>query len=229
MKKALLFILGFTTVVCLGALTKPTLKTMAVPHWRVDANIGGGNVSLGTVAQSAYGGASNATLTLTNATGSGVLTAMIACDSTTAPSGTTCSAVNEAVGISFTIPTDGCAVSGACDVRACVAFTHNMTNGAGGAINTYFEIVETPANAQTISQEGKSRIGSGFNVPSNQHYAPLMVCGTFTFASAGQKTLRLFFEQEVGGTVTSSLITADQQGSSGQRDIHWEVYPILSY
>jgi hypothetical protein len=190
-------------------------------NWRVDANISGANVSLGTAAQTAYTGMSNGSLTLTNNTGAGVVTSMIGCDSTGVPNGVTCNTagVNEANSVVFTVPRAG-------DVRACVSFGHKIQTGATGAVNTYFQIVETATNAQTILQEGRSRVASGTNTASTQTYVSNQICGTFTFASAGTKALRLFFEQEVAATVTSSEVLADAGASSGQRDIHWEVYPI---
>lgn len=213
----------------MGALTRTTLRMLAVPHWRVDANIAGANPDLGTASVSTYTGIVDGSLTLTNATGSGVLTAQIPCSSTNASSGTTCSVGTESVGVAFTIPADGCAVSGACDVRACVSFSHAVSNGASGDASTAFQIVETPNNAQTISQEGKSRLNSRALLGTFSFIHPLTVCGTFYFTTAGQKTLRLFYEQAIGGTVASSVITGDALASTGQRDIHWEVYPILAY
>jgi hypothetical protein len=40
--------------------------------------------------------------------------------------------------------------------------------------------------------------------------------------------LRLMFEQQVAGTPASSTIYGDANATQGQRDMHWEVYP-LSY
>lgn len=228
MRNIIYLVLGITSVICMGALTKATMRTLALPHWRVDANISGANPDLGSSSQASYIGVFNSSLTLTNNSGNGVLTAQIPCSSTNAPSGTTCSAGSESVGVAFTIPADGCAVSGACDVRACASFGHVMITGAAGAIELAFQLVETPANAQTISQEGKSRVESRI-AASNTLGLPVMVCGTFTFTSAGQKVLRLMYEQTAAGSITANVITGDAEALVGQRDIHWEVYPILSY
>lgn len=187
--------------------------------WRVDANISGANPSLGGSNVTTYTGIENGSLTLSNASGSGVLTAQIPCSSTNSPSGTTCSVGNESVGVSFTIPRAG-------DALACVNFGHNLFNGAGGSAAVTFQIVETPSNAQTISQEGKTRISSQHQVASSSMVFPYRLCGTFSFASAGQKTLRLMYEQSTGGTVTTNAVLADADTGNGQRDIHWEVYPI---
>ncbi len=188
-------------------------------NWRVDANISGAHPSLGTSAVTTYSSIEHGSLTLSNATGNGIIAAQIPCATGTSPSGTTCSAANEAVGVSFTVPRAG-------DVIACASFAHSSATAASGAVQTYFQIAETAAGNTTITQEGKSRIGSGANVASIAVITPARVCGTFTFASAGQKVLRLMYEQTVTATVSSSLILADAGANEGQRDIHWEVYPI---
>lgn len=191
----------------------------AMDNWKVDANISGANPSLGSAAVSSYTGIENASLTLTNNTGAGNLTAQIPCSGTNSPSGTTCSVGNESVGVSFVLPKAG-------DVMACASFAHHVD---GGRAEVTFQIVETPNNAQTISQEGKSRIMSGGAVSSGTFGGryPHRLCGTFTFTSAGQKTLRLMYEMTVGAAaVNQNTILGDASTSDGQRDIHWEVYPI---
>lgn len=189
--------------------------------WRVDANISGANPSLGTSSFSTYTGIEDASLTLTNATsGIGLIPAMIPCSSTNSPSGTTCSSGSESIGVSFTIPRAG-------DARACATFSHQCAISSSGSCTTTFEIVETPNNAQTISQEGKGRLNGGFSTSSAFTLEkPYTVCGTFNFAQQGQKTLRLMAEQAVSGSVATSVVLADAASTAGQRDVHWEVYPI---
>lgn len=194
--------------------------------WRVDANISGANPSLGTASVSTYTGIEDAGLTLTNNTGNAVIAAQIPCSSTNAPTGTTCAAGNESVGVSFNVPNAG-------DVKACAYFGWYGQRGgsSGDKINATFQLVETHSNAQTILQEGKSRAAAGTGQsptnpdnPSNVTM-PVRVCGNFTFASSGQKTIRLMYEQEAV-TAQNSSILADASAANGQRDIHWEVYPI---
>lgn len=190
-------------------------------YWKVDANISGGAPSLGTSSVSSYTGLTNSSLTLTNNSGFGSITAQIPCSSTNPPSGTTCSSGDESVGVSFNLPRAG-------DVLACVSFG-NEVSGTTYRAKQIFQIVETPINAQTISQEGKSRVqfesvGTGSAINVGQAFR---VCGTFSFSSAGQKALRLFYEQYVEtGTIGGSTVLADASATDGQRDIHWEVYPI---
>lgn len=189
-------------------------------NWRVDATItAGGFVSIGTSTQASYVGIENSGLTLTNNSGNGVLTAQIPCSSTNAPTGTTCAAGNESVGVSFVLPKAG-------DVLACASFSYAADTGAGGFYDTTFQVIETPNAAQTLTQEGKGRVQTSNKVASTSMITPLRVCGTFTFTSAGQKTLRLMFEMLVGATVSNAGLWMDAGASNGQRDVHWEVYPI---
>lgn len=188
--------------------------------WRVDANISGANPSLGTAAVTSYTGIENGSLTLVNNPGSGVLAAQIPCSSTNAPTGTTCAAGNESVGVSVPIPYEG-------DVQACVSFSSFAQCSSGGSCNSVFQVVETPSNSQTILQEGKTRItgGVGTSVAGSPNgFFPMRVCGTFPIASSGLKTFRLMYEQ--GGSFSASTIQGDANPVYGQWDIHWEVYPL---
>lgn len=186
--------------------------------WKVDANISGANPSLGTTAVTSYTGIENASLTLTNNSGQGNISAQIPCSGTNAPTGSTCSVGNESVGVSFNLPVAG-------DVLACANFGYSASVNTG-SVFPYFQIVETGNANQTIIQEGKSRVVTGINAGAVSLGTPFRVCGNFSFSSAGQKTLRLMYEQAVTGTVTTSAIVADASANDGQRDIHWEVYPI---
>jgi hypothetical protein len=187
--------------------------------WRVDANIVGAKANLGTAAVSSYTGVENGSLSLTNNSGNSILTAQIPCSGTNSPSGTTCAAGNESVGVSFTLPRAG-------DVMACASFIWFAQNSATSTITGTFEVVETPTNAQTISQEGNSRVGAVNNTASAQLGFPYRVCGTLSFATAGQKVLRLMYEQGITNMPSQSLFIADGSSVDGQRDVHWEVYPI---
>ncbi len=199
-------------------------------NWTVDASMGGSaaNPSLGTGNTAAYAELTSASLDLVNNTTAGpnVLTAQIACASGTASTGLTCSS-NESVGIAFNLPIAG-------SVEACAAFTHELDIGGSatpGGVDAVFQIVETTNTSSAIVQEGKDRLDSYSEMTTaggNRYLSgnPMRVCGTFNFSSAGQKTLRLEFEQSVSGTVGASIIRADRAAAAGQRDIHWTVRPI---
>lgn len=186
--------------------------------WKVDANISGANPSLGATSVSSYTGIENGSLTLVNNTGSGNIQAQIPCSGTNAPTGTTCSVGNESVGVSFNLPVAG-------SVLACVSTSHYMQPGGSASVNGAFQVVETANNAQTILQEGKSRLRTE-SFPNSTISYPMRVCGTFEFASAGQKTLRLMYEQLVSGSPVTNIIIGDASAAHGQNDIHWEVYPL---
>lgn len=187
--------------------------------WRVDANISGANPSLGTGTVAAYAEVTNGSLTLVQNSGSqGV---QIACASGTASTGTTCS-VNESVGIAFQAPRAG-------SVMACVSFSHDASVAATSDVTSTFQIVETTNTSSAVVAEGNTRLqseieASGTGAVDISH--PLRLCGTFNFVSAGLKTLRLAYEQTTSGTVNSNVLDADAAGANGQRDIHWEVFPM---
>lgn len=192
--------------------------------WIVDANISGANPSLGTSSVAAYTDINDASLTLTKNSGS--IPVGIACSTpgteTQEVGDTTCTGGegNESLGITFNLPTAG-------TVMACAAFSWNAANGAGGAVQAIFEMVETPNNATSITQEGKSRVEGDLLVASSGTTHPFPeLCGVFNFTSSGQKTIRLYYEQNVSGTVSTSQILADAGGGVGQRDVHFVVYPI---
>jgi hypothetical protein len=188
--------------------------------WRVDANIGGANPSLGLGNVSSYTEITNGSLDLVNNSGPGVIPAQIPCSGTNPPTGLTCSAGNESVGVSFNLPAAG-------DVLACVSFSHEIQAGSG-SVAAWFQVVETPNNAQTILQEGGARVQSFYSMNASVAF-PHRVCGTLRFSSAGQKTIRLMYEQVINGSPNVSVIVADRNTSFGQRDIKWEVYPLNTY
>jgi hypothetical protein len=196
-------------------------------NWKVDANLAGANFTLGTSNQATYVGMTNAGITLTNNAGSGNLTAQVACSTTNPPTGTTCSAGTEDNGISFVLPTAG-------DIEVCVYGGHIADVGsaaAPGSLDAAFTIVETPINAQTVTQTGKTKFPSGMEDASAVNTRilgthPVGFCDIFPMASAGQKAFRLFYEQSVSGTVNGSSFIADGSASVGQRDVRWTVRPI---
>lgn len=192
--------------------------------WEVNATISGGNPSLGTVNQAAYVELINSSLTLTNNTGAAnMIPAQIACTSTEESSGSTCSGA-EGVGLSFVLPAPG-------QVEACATFGWEVVTGssATNGVNVTFQLVETPNNAQTITQEGKKKLPATCQANSAAQQAcaiPFEQCGTFSFTSAGKKTIRLMYEQLISGTPASSLIYGDQSSSVGQRDINFVIRPV---
>lgn len=188
--------------------------TLETSGWYASANVSGANANLGTAAVTSYTEITNGGLTMTNNNPS--VPVEIPCSGTNPSTGATCAAGNESHGIVFNAPSAGM-------YKACAAFSHGVDNGAGGTVNATFQVVETPNNAQTILQEGKSRINSSNGTAASSINFPLRVCGTFEFATAGKKTLRLMYEQSTGGTIVNNLLTADGNVNLGQRDVNWTV------
>lgn len=186
--------------------------TPDVAAWKIDANISGADITLGTAAQTAYVTPNNASLTLTQNSGSASVG--ISCSSTNdnTVGSTTCSAGSEEPGIVFNLPRDG-------TVRACFSFAHQIVTAASGVVNTTFQVVQTANGSQTVGVEGKARVQSGFNTASSTITMPHRVCGELPLSS-GKNTVRLMYEQAVTATVTSSNIFADAGANNGQRDVH---------
>lgn len=219
---------GYFKVPCVGW----TAQTVVMPDaqgWYVDANISGANPSLGTSNVSSYTEITNGSLTMTPRTGSAA--AGIMCSSTNAAatpttSTSTCSAGSESLGLNAVIP-----VSGAYEV--CADFSHYMEADQAEGINTAFQIVQTPTNAQTITTEGGSR-KSGRNAPlaiatgtAQAINVPYTVCGIFQL-SAGTNGFRLMYEQLVTGTPNGSEVLADELSTVGQRNVRFTIKPINS-
>lgn len=190
--------------------------------WYVDVNIGGDNPNLGVSDVTAYTPVFNNGLDMV--INSGSASAEIPCASGTASSGLTCSGVNEHVGAVFDIPRAG-------TYEACVSFTHNVKveDTTGASCETIFQIVETSNTSTTIISESNSRVQSGGNQIEasgrfQQNY-PHTLCGVFNWSSAGQKTIRLMYEQQTNNAA-SSLVIADRLASYGDRDSHIVVKPI---
>lgn len=191
--------------------------------WFIDANIGGANPALGAVNVSSYTEITNASLDLVLNNGSA--SAKIPCSATNASSGLTCSSGNEGIGIVFTPPTPGL-------YEVCGSFTSEVViGGSSSYIIPTFQFVETTPSTQTIIQEGKARTVSGYQGNSSGSVASISShrnCGVFRFDSVSERTIRLMYEQNVSGTVSSSSIVSDRSAAAGQRDVHLVVRPLLS-
>lgn len=182
--------------------------------WKVDANISGANISLGSSAQTAYVAPNNASLTLTQNTGSASVG--ISCSSTNDNSvgSTTCSAGSEEPGIVVNVPRAG-------QIEVCYDFTHLVSHSTTSTIYATFQAVRTANGSQTIAEEGKSRIYSGASTSAAgfTHLLPHKVCGQFNITAAAKHTFRLMYEMPAA-TITTHTIVADADANNGQRDIH---------
>ena len=147
----------------------------------IDVNIGGAAVSIANTAGVATE-TTNGALDMVVNNGA----AKIPCSGVNASTGLTCSAGNESIGLVFNAPRSG-------DYKVC----SNFTNSSSG--NTYFRFVETVNSTQTVLQTGKSTSGS-----SSVEQTGNRICSILSFASIGEKTVRLFHDSNAAGTIQIS-------------------------
>lgn len=181
-------------------------------HW--DVNIGGANPTLGLANVAAYTSISNGSLDLVVNPGS--KPAEIPCAAPNPSTGLTCSVGNENIGVVIDISTSG-------KYKICGEFSHLVaTDAVSEGVLSTFQWVETSNTTDTIIQEGNSRVMSGISSSSGTEAigTSINICGDFVFSSAGQKTIRLAYEQSVSGTPTTSDIRINRDASQGQRDMH---------
>lgn len=193
----------------------PSSSEVAVSNeqssWFIDANIGGGNLDLGTAAQASYTSTGHATLDLVVNTNKGSANAEIPCASGVASTGLTCTGASEVLGIVFTPLAAG-------PIEACFDFGVSTTDVNG----TTFQLVETSNTGSAIIQEGGSRMTSwGTSIGSQLH-----ICGSFNFSDTSKRTLKIMYEKTA--TSGAPMINADRLATLGQRDIYVTVKPLLS-
>jgi hypothetical protein len=191
-----------------------TEYTPDVTNWKLDLNITGANVDLGTSDQTAYVAPSDTGLTLTVNTGKGSASAGISCSSTNdnTVGSTTCSAGSEQIGFVANFPKAGL-------VEACFEYSHRIQTGASGIVFAAFQAVRTANGSQTIAEEGGDKKNSGLGTASTSVAYPITTCGTFQIPSVDKHTIRLMYEQDVTATVTTNTILADASAVIGQRDV----------
>lgn len=188
--------------------------------WFIDANIGGGNVDMGTGTNlSTYTELYNGSLDLVINTSKGSAAAEIACQNGNYSTGLTCASGSESLGIAFIPPYTGV-------FEACFTVAPVVT-GSGGA-SSIWQIIETPNNSTTILQEGGERIHKSYVSGSQDATPSSKVCGRFNFTDTSKKTIRLMREQVIAGSPTTHNLYADRSSSLGQRDINVTVRPWLS-
>lgn len=193
-----------------NAVTEISLLPAMKSGWYIDANLGGGTPSLGTAEVAAQTEIVNATLTLTPKNGSAP--AGVMCQTTNpadAPvtGASTCDAGSESAGISFAVPVPGV-------YEVCAAFSQQITMDQGELLNTEFELVETPTNAQTITLHGGNGVLSGFNaadaVGNNEsHMYVVNLCSSFNWSNKAAGTIvgvRVFYTQNVAATTPNGSI-----------------------
>jgi hypothetical protein len=177
--------------------------------WFVDVNIGGANPTFSTV-RTSYTELTASSWDMIINTSKGSASAEIPCQATTASTGLTCSGVDESMGVAFTPPMIG-------RYRVCASGSFNLASSA----DLIYQLVETPNNAQTVLQEGGSRLS--YSTGAVAVVNSTTICGEFNFSDVSKRTIRLMHEKENTGVVT---VLADRSGTAGQRDFHFTVENI---
>jgi len=189
-----------------------TLETVG-EYW--DVNIGGANPGLGNSSQTAYIPIADGSLDLVVNPGS--KSSQIPCSGGNPSTGLNCSVGNEHVGLVAEISTAG-------RYEVCAEFSHYIAIVENEGVESFFQWIETSNTSNAIVTQGNSRIESSFTLGTGLSQGskanPLNVCGQFNFSSAGQKTLRLMYEQNVTLTPIFNRLEADRNATFGQRDIH---------
>lgn len=164
-------------------------------NFLIDVNIGGSNISLGNTSGS-KSNITSAGLDMVISKGAAKMT----CNGSEVASGLTCSG-SEAVGVHFNAPVAG-------RYKACATFVHNSSGTHS------FRLVETPINANTITEQGNS-----LWLNQNPDVAGGRICSFFDFSSAGDRAVRLFYMGNTTGTVY-----ADRESTLGfDQDINMTV------
>lgn len=200
--------------------------------WRVDAKyVSTTTLSLGTVSVTSIQEMSDGVGTVTPYAGSAPVGAV--CSTTnaaTAPSSgaSVCAAGNESLGINFVMPTPGL-------YMMCADFEWDSQSDSGGRANSYFEMVETPTNAQTITLAGHSKLGCDAGAitiatgTGARTGCGLHLCGLFDWsaiAAGTTKAIRVMYAQTVTGTVTTSTLYSDEAANTNSRNVHFYGYRI---
>lgn len=188
-------------------LDAETAVTNDQSSWLIDVNIGGASISWATIA-STYSEIINASLDMVINTSKGSASAKIPCSSTNSPTGLTCSSGSESLGVVFTPPYAGL-------FEVCASFPQISSTGN----TTAFQLIETPSNAQTILQEGGTRVSS-----AGATGTAMSLCGTFSFSSTAERTIRLMYESPDSST---RVLDIDRSATHGQRDLKISVRPLL--
>ncbi|MCH8156180.1 MAG: hypothetical protein IID18_00245, partial [Nitrospinae bacterium] len=120
--------------------------------------------------------------------------------------------------------------SGAFEI--CATFGHEMSTNNSDAIQVTWQLIETPLQATTITQEGKERIfvktrsANGTTAIDSAH--GVRMCGIFQFDSVQKRVIRLMYEQDLSNSpVVNNQLVLDRSATLGQRDMHFTVKPLV--
>lgn len=141
-------------------------------------------------------GTSDATM-LENDAGSGVTPAKITCEAGVSAGAVCPAGVAEQLGIVFQVPTAG-------DYQVCASFSATVgIPAATDYMSAFFRLNETTPSSPTPLTSGKNVQRLGSNASTGEATAPFHLCEVLTFASAGEKAVRLFEHQ--AGTASAGF------------------------
>lgn len=150
----------------------------------------------------------------------------IACDGAAAV-GTTCSGVDELVGIDFDAPSPG-------TYKVCSRFSHNVQVGgtSGSRVETTFFLRHTDATGATVLKAPVNRASgtvlyTGSPQAANRE-TPFTICEFFQFGDVGAKRVDLAYNQNITNTAAGlNFLRADNNpGVLGSRSIYFSVEKI---
>jgi hypothetical protein len=204
----------------LGLASGGTNRSSAL--FRAEGSFTGGNFDLGTSAQASYIEMINASMTFTPISGSAAISTM--CSTTnaaTAPStsSSTCAAGSESNGVNFTILRTGLH-------RVCVDFVAYAQSGSNANLNVsdFFQLIETPTNAQTQTTNTKAMAWASTIGPiaatTNLVTGAITLCRNFNFGTTGTKGIRLMYMMSAATAANGHIILADNTNS---RAVVWSV------
>lgn len=203
-----------------GTLPVANGGTGASSTFFVVADFTGTNPDLGTASVADYTEMTNTDGTLTpsaNSSEVGIMCSGTNAATAASSSPTTCAAGNESIGINF--------AAGIGWYEVCFYGTHIAQADSNVTLDVAFQVIETPTDAQTLTQECGPRIATGIRaenisggVDSRSNF-PFAACGQCYFASSGTKGVRLMYEQLVSGTPDSSRLVTDAAATVGARRV----------
>lgn len=192
--------------------------------WYIDAQLGGANISLSTVAVPSYTEMTDAGLSLILNTGSA--SAEVPCSGTNPSTGLTCATGNESLGVSFSPPSAGV-------YEVCGLFNPEVNSAPGSGFYATYQWKSTPNNAQTVLASGgeAAQLGTQPSGGSVTVSSPSQVCGTFIFSDTSKQTLRLMYTAyfNAGGTANVHTIWMDRLAVAGDRDMKIKVRRKVEY
>jgi len=155
----------------------------------------------------------------------GSLAAEITCSVGTAPTGLTCSGVNETSGFAFTPHTTG-------HWFVCADFNHRVTIGAptGSLAETVFRLRET-------NLDGTVELQTGFDIDTSRYVyqgeaavaspsRPIQNCSIFRFDSISKKRVELVYNQVVSGAGTTTNLLEAGALANGGSELSFTAFPI---